>query len=423
MSDPSILRIHSFRDIILYISALLTDARYFVVLATLVILGDAALTQLIIRFVPYTEIDWETYMIQLGLYLDGERDYAFLQGPTGPLVYPAGHLYVHQVLHALTNKGVNVAVAQQVYGFLYLQSLALACAIYHQAGGIPNWVILLLPLSKRLHSIFVLRLFNDCWALVAAQAATLAFGAGWDFLGLAFYSAALSVKMSVLLYFPAILVILFKRRGVYKTVLSVLFVVAVQLFIGAPFLFHNPRSYLAYSFELTRAFFYKWTVNWRFVSEETFLSPGWARALLFGHLVTLFAFGWFKWCRQEGGVISVLSKGLRNPLQSPNPMISADYVTTVLFMSNLVGILFARSLHYQFYSWYAQQLPFIAWRTKYPIVVKILLLAAIEYAWNVYPSTSLSSGVLLAANSLLVIGVWFGYPEGVTAVHKAHKIE
>lgn len=52
MSDPSILRIHSFRDIILYISALLTDARYFVVLATLVILGDAALTQLIIRFVP-----------------------------------------------------------------------------------------------------------------------------------------------------------------------------------------------------------------------------------------------------------------------------------------------------------------------------------------------------------------------------------
>ena len=45
-------------------------------------------------------------------------------------------------------------------------------------------------------------------------------------------------------------------------------------------------------------------------------------------------------------------------------------VTTVLYTSNLIGILFARSLHYQFYSWYALQLPFLAWRTKYPVVVR-----------------------------------------------------
>ena len=37
---------------------------------------------------------------------------------------------------------------------------------------------------------------------------------------------------------------------------------------------------------------------------------------------------------------------------------------------------------------------------------------AIEYAWNVYPSTNLSSGVLLAGNSLLLVGVWFGFPNG-----------
>lgn len=45
-------------------------------------------------------------------------------------------------------------------------------------------------------------------------------------------------------------------------------------------------------------------------------------------------------------------------------------VTTVLYTSNLIGILFARSLHYQFYSWYAMQLPFLAWRTKYPVAVR-----------------------------------------------------
>lgn len=43
----------------------------------------------------------------------------------------------------------------------------------------------------------------------------------------------------------------------------------------------------------------------------------------------------------------------------------------------------------------------------------------IEYAWNVYPSTDLSSAALLAGNSLLLIGVWFGYPNGVTTSQAA----
>lgn len=86
-----------------YATLLLTDHRYFTILALLVVLGDVVLTQLIIRFVPCkhqspnakarltgmftdTEIDWETYIYQLELYLDGERDYGLIEGPTGPLV-------------------------------------------------------------------------------------------------------------------------------------------------------------------------------------------------------------------------------------------------------------------------------------------------------------------------------------------------
>lgn len=33
-----------------------------------------------------TEIDWETYMIHIQLYLKGERNYGNITGPTGPLV-------------------------------------------------------------------------------------------------------------------------------------------------------------------------------------------------------------------------------------------------------------------------------------------------------------------------------------------------
>lgn len=33
-----------------------------------------------------TEIDWETYMVQVAVHLKGERDYSKISGPTGPLV-------------------------------------------------------------------------------------------------------------------------------------------------------------------------------------------------------------------------------------------------------------------------------------------------------------------------------------------------
>jgi len=75
---------------------------------------------------------------------------------------------------------------------------------------------------------------------------------------------------------------------------------------------------------------------------------------------------------------------------------------------NLIGIMFARSLHYQFYSWYAQQLPFLAWRTALPVPIKLMLLLAIEYSWNVFPSTKLSSGILVGSNAILLVGIWFG---------------
>jgi alpha-1,3-mannosyltransferase len=69
-------------------------------------------------------------------------------------------------------------LAQQVYAFLYSTSLILSCAIYRKAGSVPNWILLLLPLSKRLHSIYVLRLFNDVWAVVLTQLSILALGGG-----------------------------------------------------------------------------------------------------------------------------------------------------------------------------------------------------------------------------------------------------
>ncbi|KAF8652752.1 hypothetical protein AX16_004249 [Volvariella volvacea WC 439] len=397
-----------------WVHALLTDRKYFWILAALVVVGDFVLTQLIIHFVSYTEIDWETYMVQVEVYRKGQLDYSKILGPTGPLVYPAGHLWIHDFLYALTNRGHNVYLAQQIYAALYVVSLTLLCAIYKRTRSTPNWLVLLLPLSKRLHSIFVLRLFNDCWSLVPMQLAILAYQDGLDNLGTLLFSLALSIKMSILLYLPGILVVLFKRRGLFATIRYLTTIIAIQTSIGFPFIKYDHWAYFRSAYDLSRVFLYKWTVNWRFLSESTFLSKPWAQLLLAIHLILLVLFGLTRWCEPDGGVWVVLSRGLRHPNHPASllPM-QSETVAMILLTSNLIGITCARSLHYQFYSWYAQQLPLALWKTPYPLILKLLLLSAIEYAWNVYPSTSMSSILLLTSNLLILFGLWLYRPQAV----------
>jgi hypothetical protein len=105
--------------------------------------------------------------------------------------YPAGHVRLHKLLYEVTDGGKDMRLAQYIYGLLYLATLTLSCAIYNAAGGVPNWIVLLLPLSKRLHSIYVLRLFNDCWAVVAVQCAILLFQYGLYDTGMLFFRCGL----------------------------------------------------------------------------------------------------------------------------------------------------------------------------------------------------------------------------------------
>lgn len=72
-------------------------------------------------------------MQQIEQYVHGERDYAKIKGDTGPLVYPAAHLYIYRILYALTDEGRDIRLAQVVFAILYLFSLAMAMLCYRQA--------------------------------------------------------------------------------------------------------------------------------------------------------------------------------------------------------------------------------------------------------------------------------------------------
>ena len=62
-------------------------------------------------------------MAQVRLFIDGERQYSKITGPTGPLVYPALHVYIYTALYYLTDHGTNILRAQVIFAALYLVTL------------------------------------------------------------------------------------------------------------------------------------------------------------------------------------------------------------------------------------------------------------------------------------------------------------
>jgi alpha-1,3-mannosyltransferase len=376
-------------------------------------------------------------MEQISQFLSGERDYTKIRGGTGPLVYPAAHVYTYTGLYYLTDEGKEIFFAQQVFALLYLTTLTIVMACYwrakvrgtriafHQTGELtrsskaPPYVFPLLILSKRLHSIFVLRCFNDCFAVFFLWLAIFFLQhRSWKPAAL-FYTWGLGIKMSLLLTLPAVGIVLFLGAGLSSSIRLAVIMGLVQVLIGVPFLASNPWGYLGKAFEFSRQFFFKWTVNWRFVGEETFLSKRFSLALLGLHVVVLVGFianRWLKPARKSvAGLVAPLLQG-KSPfsLQEQQAVardITPQYILTTILSANVIGLLFARSLHYQFYAYLAWSTPFLLWRSGAHPVLQYLLWAAQEWAWNVYPSTPISSGVVVGVMAITVAFVWFGVRE------------
>lgn len=72
-------------------------------------------------------------MEQIQLYIDGERDYTKIEGGTGPLVYPAAHVWIYRMLYDLTDHGKDILLAQKLFAGLYLVTLAIAMICYRKA--------------------------------------------------------------------------------------------------------------------------------------------------------------------------------------------------------------------------------------------------------------------------------------------------
>ncbi|KAM9972091.1 hypothetical protein ACTFIW_003441 [Dictyostelium discoideum] len=394
----------------------------FYTLASFLMIYELCINKIIIDYVKYTEIDWSTYVQQIEVFLKGIYDYTKIEGDTGPCVYPAGHLYVFSLLYNLTENGLNILKAQYIFAAIYILLTFTVFSIYGESIKesvkqittksnnnnvflkIPFYIIIFLCLSKRIHSIFALRMFNDCISMLLFYISLYLIIKGRWNLGCLFFSCSVSVKMNVLLYSPALLFLLLSTFGIWRTIPKLMICALVQVLLAIPFLLVNPQGYLLRAFEFSRQFLYKWTVNWRFLPEHLFLNKSWALFLLSIHLLFIILF-FIKYIKKEqGGISNILKRGSNN--QNPK-LLSVNYILLIMFTINLIGVTFSRSLHYQFYLWYFHTLPFLLWSTNYNLFLKIGFMCITEYAWNTYPSTSTSSLMLFISNFILLIQLYF----------------
>lgn len=283
------------------------------------LLFESILSLTILKIIPYTEIDWEAYMEEVTTYQNGEMNYMNIKGSTGPLVYPAGFLYLYSLLKKLSNGGRDVYRAQCLFVGLYILNALVVLVIYNRVvhcerKRITNMMILLkererereryrnknhqnknrnvtmkvthavwswrigmvlLCLSKRIHSIFILRLFNDAPCMLVFYISVYLFLNSYFKIGCFFFSLAVSIKMNVLLFAPGLLLLLLQYNSSWLGTLECLSICAlVQVVLGSPFLLTYPVSYIRKAFEFDRVFFFKWTVNWKVRKKysNTFLS-------------------------------------------------------------------------------------------------------------------------------------------------------
>ncbi|KAI5734110.1 hypothetical protein M8J77_002575 [Diaphorina citri] len=278
--------------------------------------------------------------------------------------------------------------------------LSLVLNVYVRTKKVPPHVLIIsIFTSYRIHSIFVLRLFNDPLAVLFFYIALNLFLSNQWSLGSAFYSLAVSIKMNILLYAPALLFAYIICLG-YLGTLKQLFICAfLQLFFALPFLIENPVAYLKGSFDLGRVFLHKWTVNYRFLPEYIFTSSYFHIGLLVVHILWLAVFykSWIRYLNSYNNYKSLeknIKKQVKENKASLDMSIASNLLLMPLFVSNFIGIVCARSLHYQFYVWYYHSLPYLLWSTSYSNTVRYLILGVIELCWNTYPSTIYSSAAL-----------------------------
>lgn len=401
-------------DIINGIKYVLFNPHANLIIMPILLLLESMALKIIIGNVPYTEIDYKAYMEQIDMIYDGEYNYDNIEGGTGPLVYPAGHVVIFKIMHWLTEGMDHIERGQTAYRYLYLLTLFHQFMIFYKLDIAP-WCVVLSCFSKRLHSIYVLRLFNDCFTTFFMMCTFLGLIRGSSIksnnimkfsivtLVSLTYSFAISIKMNALLYLPGVAISLYLiSDGTLMICLySVLMMIGMQIWVGWAFLSRYPWQYLNGAFNFKRQFMFQWSINWQFIGEDGFTSLLFQRSLLISSIIMIVFVIIMKYPNIFYDVRRSIIHPFSGVVKGNGNLL--DIISFLFIISNFIGIIFSRSLHYQFLTWYHWTLPILISWSRLPIWIGPIWYVIHEYCWNSYPPNSNASITLIILNSSLLI--------------------
>jgi alpha-1,3-mannosyltransferase len=311
---------------------------------------------------PLHPIDYPTYQQQVQKWNDGICNYKDIWGTTGPLVYPAVHIWIFWLIGLVAKDDFT---AQLIFMLIQLTMTWFVYRILEKTSPEPWLDATFFYFTVRGRNVFVNGLFNDGISMIFVYLGysllvqyPLRTRAIWMRVIFAF-SLAAGIKMSALLHAPGLLVVAIYDLGLKDTAIASIPSIFVHLLLAWPFLRCNAWSYLHNSFEFDREFHWFLSMNWKWLPEAVFHSRTWHVFLLSCTVVfmAIFAIRWY-----------------RNPQKNNASLIQ------YLFASHFVGIVFSRSLHYSFWIWYLHTIPFLLRRR--PLVIRIAMFAVLEIAWN-----------------------------------------
>ncbi len=360
---------------------------------------------------------------------------------------------------------------QRGYAALHVATLALAAAAAAAAGafeagaaGGGGWLArlrgaaqfcVLLSLSRRVRNVASLGLFNDAPAALLTHAGALALAHAHFTWGAALLSLGVAVKMNVLLWAPGALFLALDAGGAPLAARCAAVAAALQLALAAPFLAAAPAAYITRAFDFGRAFDQRWSANLAWLPPATFASRELAAGLLAAHVALLAAAARWWWAPAaaapaaaaadappapladaEGGAASPRRRPRPPPPPAapPPPQPLLDWLWRgarggpratpraalfILYTSNFVGVACARSLHFQFLTWYWHTLPLLLAHTRLPWPAQAAFAAALELCWGNHPPQAWSAAAITALHAALLAALWHGGGGGEPAAARA----
>lgn len=140
--------------------------------------------------------------------------------------------------------------------------------------------------------------------------------------------------------------------------------------------------------------------------------------LLIAYAALLLLFIFTRWTRPLGRSPRDLARlAFKNPDPTAQSRIvkelNSDFILTTVLTSVLIGMLCARSLHYQFFAYIAWTTPYLLHKAKLNPALQWVIWGGQEAAWNVFPSVDITSKIVVGVMAATIVNLWTATGEEV----------